>query len=123
MQGSASGWSRPPTRDGDDWFAHGHVQRCGTPSYAAHFRPRIVIAGHQQFADFRLEPLHTGRRTADPSNASACQHDVGLQADQLLRQRSCPIDVTAPPARSIRTLRPSVQLAERLTLAAFTIAS
>jgi hypothetical protein len=29
----------------------------------------------------------------------ACQDDVGLQADQLLRERSCPIDVTATPTK------------------------
>ena len=39
----------------------------------------------------------------------ACQDDVGLQADQLLRERSRPIDVIAPQRRSIRTLRPSAQ--------------
>jgi hypothetical protein len=33
-----------------------------------------------------------------------CHDDVGLQADQLLRERSCPIDVTAGPT----TINPRV---------------
>jgi hypothetical protein len=28
-----------------------------------------------------------------------CQDDVGLQTDQLLRERSCPVDVTAAPTK------------------------
>src|SRR6516165_5821863 len=32
-------------------------------------------------------------------HAPACQDDVGLQADQLLRERSCSIDVIAEPSK------------------------
>src|SRR5215471_8096850 len=39
----------------------------------------------------------------------ACEDDVGAQADQLLRERSCPIDVSASHLTSIRRLRPTVQ--------------
>jgi hypothetical protein len=39
-----------------------------------------------------------------------CQDDVGLQADQLVRKRSYPIDVRAgPPKVYPHTLGPSVQ--------------
>ena len=34
----------------------------------------------------------------------ACQDDVGLQGNQLLRERSCPIDVTAAQRRAVRML-------------------
>ena len=41
----------------------------------------------------RLPPDGNRRRGPD------CKDDVGLQADQLLRERSHPIDVTAVPTK------------------------
>src|SRR6516162_7449036 len=53
-----------------------------------------VARGHKDDRDRLRLPLK-GSGCRDRS----CQNDVGLQADQLLLESSCPIDVTAGPPK------------------------
>jgi hypothetical protein len=43
--------------------------------------------------------VRVSRWTAAAAGVPACQDDVGLQANQLLRERSYPIDITTAPTK------------------------